>query len=99
MCAVLCYAARVSAVRQGTPAFNAPTMSRKGLLRFVRGVLKIRKKYRNLLAPPMFDSPRAIRYGWRGTDRGLVSVCAVQSCSMTGLLTISSTDDEHSVQT
>eukprot|EP00878_Enallax_costatus_P025353 GHUV01027123.1.p1 GENE.GHUV01027123.1~~GHUV01027123.1.p1 ORF type:complete len:648 (+),score=120.67 GHUV01027123.1:549-2492(+) len=53
-------------VAQGTPAFNAPTLSRKGLLRFVRGVLKIRKKYRDLLAPPMFDSPRAI--SWHGLD-------------------------------
>lgn len=41
--------------------FNAPTLSRKNLLHFVRGVLTIRRKYRNLLSPPMFDSPRAIR--------------------------------------
>eukprot|EP00775_Hariotina_reticulata_P005214 gene5214-5452_t len=51
-------------VAQGTPVFNAPTLSRKGLLRFVRGVLRIRKKYRGLLSPPMFDSPRAI--SWHG---------------------------------
>jgi hypothetical protein len=50
--------------------FNAPTLSRKNLLHFVRGVLQIRKKYRNLLSPPMFDSPRAIRYVYsaRQTD-------------------------------
>lgn len=51
-------------VAQGTPVFNAPTLSRKNLLHFVRGVLTIRRKYRNLLSPPMFDSPRAI--SWHG---------------------------------
>jgi hypothetical protein len=46
---------------QGTPVFNAPTLSAKGLLQFAQGVLVLRKQYRNMLSPPMFDSPRAIR--------------------------------------
>jgi hypothetical protein len=46
---------------QGTPVFNAPTLSAKGLLQFAQGVLVLRKAYRNMLSPPMFDSPRAIR--------------------------------------
>lgn len=46
---------------QGTPVFNAPTLSAKGLLQFAQGVLVLRKAYRSMLSPPMFDSPRAIR--------------------------------------
>lgn len=51
-------------VAQGTPVFNAPTLSAKGLLQFAQGVLVLRKTYRNMLSPPMFDSPRAI--SWHG---------------------------------
>lgn len=47
---------------QGTPVFNAPTLSAKGLLQFAQGVLVLRKQYRSMLSPPMFDSPRAIRW-------------------------------------
>jgi hypothetical protein len=46
---------------QGTPVFNAPTLAAKNLLHFAQGVLVLRKQYRNMLSPPMFDSPRAIR--------------------------------------
>lgn len=42
--------------------FNAPTLSAKGLLQFAQGVLVLRKTYRSMLSPPMFDSPRAIRW-------------------------------------
>lgn len=49
---------------QGTPVFNAPTLSAKGLLQFAQGVLVLRKQYRSMLSPPMFDSPRAIRSAW-----------------------------------
>jgi len=46
---------------QGTPVFNAPTLAAKGLLQFAQGVSMLRKRYRSMLSPPMFDSPRAIR--------------------------------------
>jgi hypothetical protein len=47
---------------QGTPVFNAPTLAARNLLHFAQGVLVLRKQYRNMLSPPMFDSPRAIRW-------------------------------------
>jgi hypothetical protein len=48
---------------QGTPCFNAPTVSKgvASLLQFVNGVLQLRKRYQELLSPPKFDSRRFIR--------------------------------------
>jgi isoamylase len=48
------------AVAQGTPALSASVLARAGLRRFATEMLRLRRKYRHLLAPPMLDSPRDI---------------------------------------
>lgn len=72
----------VGAAVQGTPVFNAPTLSAKGLLQFAQGVLVLRKTYRSMLSPPMFDSPRAIRWEWRCLRAGCAGcvICLSRCC-------------------
>lgn len=65
---------------QGTPAFNAPTLENPELRRFVGCCVELRKRYQLLLAPPMFDSPRDIK--WVGGHPDLAAaVVAVLGCT------------------
>lgn len=50
------------AVSQGTPVLHGSVLARAGLRRFAAGVLQLRRKYRQLLAPPLLDSPRDISW-------------------------------------
>lgn len=55
-------------VCQGVPAFNGASVSRRGVARFVGVLSRLRRKYANLVAPPLLDSPRSVR--WLGTHDG-----------------------------
>jgi len=55
-------------VAQGTPAFSALTWSTPGLSDYISGLITIRNKYKALLSPPLFDSPRSIK--WHGSSAG-----------------------------
>ena len=61
-------------VSLGVPLLSASTLALQGVARYIGTLAALRLKYRDLLTPPLFDSPRDIR--WQGAQGACVGCCS-----------------------